>query len=460
MKKNVVSQIDDIIKSKSVAIVGASAAAGKVGRMFMDRYIEAGLQAIYPINPKENEILGFKAYPRVSDVPDRVDLVHVLLPPKAVVNTVKDCIEKGVKGIIVTSASFGLEGDDEKIKEAEMVRLANEKNIRILGPNCLGIYCPSSHLPFPLGPSMDQGSIGIVTQSGSFADLLTKIATAYGVYFSKAISCGNESDLNAVDLLEYLGEDEDTKIILAYLEGIKDGRKFNKLARKISKQKPILAWKCGASEAGAKAAASHTGAMAGSARVWKGVLNGAGVIQVNSLEEALDCLLMFNSQPLPKGNRVAVVTGPGGPAVGTMDACIEMELKVADFAPATKEEIKKIIPPFGSSADNPVDLSVAAIEMPHMYGGVIEHLNQDDNVDMIIVIGLGGDKFCRTIIDSTKNIQKPIAVAAIHPMDVVAQDYKTLISNGIPVYTDPRRGANALAKLVAYSEFRKKSANN
>ena len=443
-----------IINSKSVAIVGASGSPGKVGKMFMDRYIEAGFETIYPINPREEEILGLKAYASVADIPYPVDLVHILLPPKAVVPAINDCIKKGVKGIIVTSASFGLDGDDAKFKEQEIVRKAKEKNVRIIGPNCIGIYCPSSRLPFPLGQKIISGQIGIVTQSGSFADLLTKIATENGVYFSKAISCGNEADLNAVDFLEYLSKDEETKIILAYLEGTKDGRKFYRLAREITKTKPVIAWKCGSSEAGATAAASHTGAMAGDNNIWKGVFKGSGIISISSLEEALDCLYIFNCQPLPQGTKVGIVTGPGGPAVGAVDECIEFGLEVPRLSKETKEKIKNIIPPFGSSPENPVDLSIAAIEMPQMYGDVVKLLDKDDNVDMIVVIGLGGDVFCQTMIETAKDVQKPIAIAAISPMEVLACDFKSLLSNGIPVYPDPKRCINALSKFARYAKFR------
>ena len=445
------TQIDAIVNAQSVAIVGASGSPGKVGRLFLDRYVEAGCREIYPINPRENEILGLKAYPRVKDIPHPVDLVHILLPPNAVLGAVRDCIDKGVKGIIITSASLGIPEEQEQ----EIVHLARERGIRILGPNCIGIYAPASHLPFPLGPSMQEGSIGIVSQSGSFADLVTKIATSYGVNFSKAISCGNEADLTATDLLEYLGDDPDTEVILAYLEGITDGPRFNRLLGRISGQKPVIVWKCGATEAGAKAAASHTGALAGSRDIWEAVLNRSGAIQVSSLEEALDCIYMFSTQPMPGGNRIAVATGPGGPAVGALDACIDMGLEAARLDPATRESIRKVIPPFGGSAENPVDLSIAAIEMPQMYGPVIDCLNGDDNVDMIIVIGLGGDRFCHTIIEACKKIQKPIAIAAIHPLDVIARDYKTLLSKNIPVYTDAGRCANALAKLSAYADFQR-----
>ncbi|MFO7964960.1 MAG: CoA-binding protein [Desulfobacterales bacterium] len=453
MKRKTLVRIDDIIKAESIAVVGASESPGKVGRMFMDRYIEAGFTPLYPVNPRENAILGYKAYSLVSDIPHPVDLAHILLPPKAVAAAVTDCIDKGVKGIIITSADFGFESDDKKRREQELVHAAREKNVRIIGPNCLGIYCPSSRFPFPLGPTMDEGSIGIVTQSGSFADLVTRIATENGVYFSKAFSCGNEADLNAVDFFEYLGDDPDTAIILLYLEGIRNGRTFSELARKITRKKPVLAWKCGASEAGARAAASHTGAMAGTHHVWEGVFNGSGIIPIGSLEEALDCLYMFNSQAPPAGRRVAIATGPGGPAVGTVDTCHALGLEVPVLQKKTEEEIRKIIPPFGSSPQNPVDLSIAAIESPRMYGDVIRLLDKDENVDMILVIGLGGENFCQTVISAAEAIRKPMAVAAIHPLQSVAKDYKTLLKSGIPVYTDPVRCANALAKAVAYGEY-------
>lgn len=402
------------------------------------------------------KFLGLKAYPSVVDIPYPVDLAHILLPPKAVVPVIKECINKSVKGIIITSASFGFEGDESIIQEQRIVREAKERNVRIIGPNCIGIYCPSSHLPFPLGPAIKNGHIGIVTQSGSFADLVTKIATENGVYFSKAFSCGNEADLDVVSFLEYLGQDDETKIILTYLEGIKDGRNFNRLAREITKTKPVIAWKCGSSEAGARAAASHTGAMAGDHNIWKGVLKGSGIINISSMEEALDCLYMFRSQPFPQGKGVAIVTGPGGPAVGAVDACNEFGLKVPRLRSETKEKIKKIIPPFGSSSENPVDLSIAAIEMPQMYGDVVRLLDKDDNVDMIAVIGLGGDTFCHTMIEAAKDIQKPIAIAAINSMAVLACNFKTLLTKGIPVYPDPRRCVNALSKLADYAEFRKR----
>jgi len=237
---------------------------------------------------------------------------------------------------------------------------------------------------------------------------------------------------------------------------VTDGPRFKQILNRASKSKPVIVWKCGSTEAGAKAAASHTGALSGARDIWKGVLTGAGAIQIGSLEEALDCIYMFNTQPLPKGRRVAVATGPGGPAVGALDVCIEMGLEAACLGHATKARVKKIIPPFGGSHENPVDLTIAAIETPKMFGPVIDQLNRDNNVDMIIVIGLGGEAFNQAIINASKNLHKPIAVAAIHPLADISEDYQTLLNEKIPVYPDPWRCANVMAKLTAYAEFRRR----
>jgi acyl-CoA synthetase (NDP forming) len=373
-----------------------------------------------------------------------------------VIASVKECVAKGVRGIIITTAGFGEGGEKGKELEREMAQIARDGGARIVGPNCIGIYCPSSRLPFPRGSAMEGGSVGIVSQSGSFADHLSLIATLNGVKFSKAISCGNECDLNALDFLEYLGEDPETKIIIAYFEGIKDGRRFYQLTREISKKKPIIAWKSGTTEAGARAAASHTGALAGSRPIWEAVFKQVGIVNVNSLEEVLDCLYAFYYQRMPRGKKVAIITGPGGPAVGTTDACLNLGLEVPQLSENTKNELYKVILPVGTSAGNPVDLSIASAEAPRVYKDVIRILDRDENVDMLLAIGNGGKEFDDTIIEAMKESRKPLLVTLIMPIQLVLQDFKLLQTNSIPVYTDPRRAANALAKLANYAEFRRR----
>jgi acyl-CoA synthetase (NDP forming) len=457
MQSRIRSDLDPLFYPRSVAVIGASGSKGKVGRMWMDRFIEAGLETLYPVNLRETEILGIKAYPSLSDIPGPVDQALILLPPNAVPSAVEECIAKGVKGITINSATLGLEGEGRHIAEQELVQTARARGSRILGPNCNGIYCPSSKLPYPLGPSMKKGSIGIVSQSGSFADLLTFVATSNNIFFSKSVSCGNELDLNAIDFLEYLSEDQDTTTVLAYLEGVKDGCRFQRVALEISKKKPLILWKTGKTEMGAKAAATHTGALAGSREVWEGIIKGAGVISIKSFEEALDCLYTFNSQPLPKGNRVVIVAGTGGPAVGTVDTCLDLGLEVPPLSPDTQERLKRIIPRYGTSTANPVDLTIAVLVNPSMFGEVLRILIQDDDVDMLIIIGANADEaFFRGIIEQKKDLNKPIAVASINPLERLAKEYKAMLGNGIPIFPDPARAANALSKLATYADFRRK----
>jgi len=453
-EKNILAELDLLFHPRSVAILGASGKEGKVGRLFMERFIETGFQKLYPVNLRESEILGIKAYPTITDIPGPVDLALILTPPAAVIAAIKECVSKGVKGIIITTAGFGERGEKGKELEGEIARIARDGGARVVGPNCIGIYCPSSRLPFPMGPGRESGPVGVVSQSGSFADHLTVAATTNGIRFSKAISCGNECDLNAIDFLEYLGEDSETRIIAAYLEGMKDGRQFYYLARNISKKKPMIVWKCGTTEAGARAAASHTGALAGSGPIWNGVLRQAGIISVNSLEEMLDCLYALYFQPLPRGRKVGIITGPGGPAVGTTDACLELGLEVPQFCKETKEKLLKVVPPVGTSVDNPVDMSIAAAVASDIYGDVIRILGQDENIDMLLVIGSGGKQFDNAIMEGMRELRKPLAVAIIIPLELVLQDFRLLQGSSVPVYTDPRRAANALSKLADYVELR------
>jgi acyl-CoA synthetase (NDP forming) len=458
-EKNILAELDPFFHPRSVAILGASGKEGKVGRLFMDRFIETGFQKLYPVNPKESEILGIKAYPNLADIPGPVDVSLVLTPPGAVIGAIKDCVAKGVKGIIITTAGFGERGGEGKDVEREIARIAKEGGARVVGPNCIGIYCPSSKLPFPQGPGKEIGTVGVVSQSGSFADHLTVSATKNGVRFSKAISCGNECDLNATDFLEYLGEDPETEMIVAYLEGIKDGRRFFDIARAVSRKKPIIAWKVGTTEAGARAAASHTGSMAGSGKIWNGIFRQSGMIPAHSLEEILDCLYAVHFQPMPGGRNVAIITGPGGPAVGTTDACLELGLEVPPLSEETRRKLEKFIPPVGTSLGNPVDMSIAAAVVSDVYEDVIRILGQDEKIDMLIVIGSGGKQFDEAIIRAAKDLKKPLVVSIILPFELVQQDFKLLQENRIPVYPDPKRAANSLAKLADHLEFRNRTSS-
>lgn len=457
-EKTIFAELDPIFHPRSVALIGASGKHGKVARVLIDRFLETGFHPLYPVNPRESEIMGLRAYRKVTDIPGPVDLAIILTPTDAVLTAVRDCVAKKVRTIVITTSGFGEADKHGREVQEEMVRIAHEGGSRIIGPNCVGIYCPSSKLPFFQRAGTSPGSVGVVSQSGFFADFLTHTATANGIKFSKAISCGNEADLNALDFLEYLGEDPETALIVAYVEGINDGRRFFSLSKEISKRKPIFVWKGGLTETGAKAAVSHTGAMAGSRAVWEGVLRQTGIVAVRSFEEVLDCLYAFSFQPLPKGRRVAIISGPGGIAVSTTDTCLELGLEVPDFSTHTVERLRTIIPPVGGSVNNPIDLSLASLVNPHLYKQALTIVADDENIDMVLLVTIvGGEKLCETIREVRPALEatKPLVVAMMTgSMQAVAHDFPLMIESGASVYADAARAAKALAKLWEYAQFR------
>lgn len=459
MERDTVAELDRIFQPRSVAIIGASNREGSFGRTFVEGFIRMGFERIYPVHPREKEILGLVAYPSVKGISHEVDVAIVLIPPGAVLNVVEECAEKRVKGVVIFTAGFGEKGEDGKKIEQEMARIARQSGTRIIGPNSLGMYCPSSRfLSFPLalnvGLPTESGPVGGFSQSGSFFDYVAWAVTPKGIRFSKLVSCGNECDLNAVDFLEYLGQDRETKIIIAYLEGIKDGRRFYQLARRISKQKPIIVWKAGTTEAGAKAAFSHTGALAGSSQVWEAMFKQAGIITVSSYAEVIDCLFAFYYLPLPKGRRVAVVSGPGGAAVGASDNCVELGLELAKLSDHTRDRLAQVVPPVGGTADNPVDLGVAALLAPQTYGEAIRILSEDENVDMLLIFAIPDRPCSQGILEAVRSSGKPLVVALPALPEMAPSEYRFLSENGIPTYADTRKAASVLAKLADYAEFR------
>ena len=460
-EKTIFAELDSIFHPRSVAIIGASGKPGKIGRVLMDRFLEAGFQNLYPVNPGEHQVLGVKAYRSVTEIPGPVDMAMVLTPTDSALAAVRECAAKGVKTIVITTSGFAEAGDKGKAVQEEMVRIARESGARIIGPNCVGIYNPAARLPYLLGAGMAAGSVGVISQSGFFADYLTLTATGNGINFSKAISCGNESDLKATDFLEYLGEDPATETIVAYVEGMQDGRRFYEVAKEISKKKPIILWKGGITTSGARAAVSHTGALAGSGRIWEGALRQAGIISVTSFEQALDSLYTFHLQPLPKGKRIAIVSGPGGTAVGTTDKCLNLGLEIPQFSQRTVEKLRKAMPPVGGSVNNPIDLSLASMVAPRICKDALIIAAEDENIDMLLVIAVVGGELLRDLMsEALREIrrEKPLAVTVMAgTAQSVSWDLGLLLASGIPAYSDASRAAQALASLSEYADHRTRS---
>jgi len=426
--------------------------------MFLEGLIRIGFREIYPVHPRETELLGLKAYQSIRDIPHDVDVAILMTPPNSTLQVVQDCAEKGMKGIIVFTAGFGEKGAEGKKIEQEICRVASTRSIRVIGPNSIGVYCPTSKLlTFPQGLMHDitteGGPVGSFSHSGSFVDYLTYILTKKGIRFSKVVSCGNECDLNAVDFLEYFGQDKETRIIISYLEGIKDGQRFFQLAREISKEKPIIIWKGGATELGAKAAMSHTGALAGAKLVWDAMFEQTGIISVRSFEEIVDCLFCLYYLPLPKGKRIAVVAGMGGTNVGTTDNCIELGLEMARLSDATLERLTKILPPVGTSVGNPTDIGVAILVAPNLYGETLKVLSEDENVDMLLAISDPGRPCIQSIVEAAKTIKKPLAVTLFALPEFAAEEYAFLAQNKIAAFGDAKRAVAALAKISKYASY-------
>ena len=453
-----ISDLEQIFHPRSVSIIGASSREGSFGRMFLEGLIRIGFREIYPVHPRETELLGLRAYQGIKDIPHDVDVAILMTPPDSTLQVVQDCAEKGMKGIVVFTAGFGEKGAEGKKIEQEICRVARSKSIRVIGPNSIGIYCPTSKLlTFPQGLMHDitteGGPVGSFSHSGSFVDYLTYILTKKGIRFSKVISCGNECDLNAVDFLEYFGQDKQTKIIISYLEGIKNGRRFFELAREITKEKPIIVWKGGATELGAKAAMSHTGSLAGEKHVWEAMFEQTGIISVRSFEEIVDCLFCLYYLPLPRGRRIAVVAGMGGTNVGTADNCIELGLEMARLSGTTLERLAKLLPPVGTSVGNPTDIGVATLVAPNLYGETLKILNEDENVDMLLAISDPGRPCTQSIVEAAKIIKKPLAVTLFALPEFAAEEYAFLAQNNIATFGDAKRAVAALAKVSKYASY-------
>lgn len=463
MPTETVRQISQIFNAKSVALVGASDREGTFGRLFIEGFRDMGRARVYPVNPKREEILGIKAYPSISAIPDPVDLAVLLTPTEAVLGLVKEAVDKKLKGVVVFAAGFGELGDAGRELEREIGRIGKEGGARIVGPNCLGFFSPSAGIS-TLAMSLMQkvppecGSVGGFSQSGSFTDQIVWFLASKGAHFSAMVSCGNECDLAAEDYLEYFGQDDATKTIVAYMEGVKNGRRFFEVAREVAAKKPVVLWKGGMSEQGAKAAASHTGALAGSATVWNALFNQTGIVNVTCMQEVVDCALAFHFSSLPAGRRTAILSAHGGTGVATADNCLAAGLELPQFSEETKARLRQIMPEVGTSIGNPVDIGVASLLNQGLYGEAIEIIADDENIDMILV-NTSAIRACEEgIVQAAKNIGKPIAVSVFALPELVPEEYEYLAQNGIAAYPDAKRAAYALSRLAGFALAREGAA--
>lgn len=387
--REIYSTLKPLFHPRSVAIVGASRDPKKWGFHLLLNVVKGGYAGrIYPVNPREKEILGFQAYPTVAQIPQAVDLVVLVVPPSDILRVLSECGRNGALIGVVITAGFGEISREGKKLEGEMVRLARSLGIRLVGPNCQGIVStnPSrlyAHMP-PQFP--EPGPLGVVSQSGNLATSIIELANSMYLGFSRIISSGNEADLQTIDFLEYLAEDPQTEVILSYLEGIKDGERFIRAVKKVSSQKPLLMMKAGQTEAGVKAAFSHTGALTGSDDLFEGLCQQMGIIRPETLEEMVDIAAALLTQPLPKGRRVGILTLGGGWGVLAADYCAKAGLTLPQLSPGMVKTLDKVLPPWWNRI-NPIDMVAG-----YRKGDLIQSLEvflSSRQFDGVLMLGLG-----------------------------------------------------------------------
>jgi acyl-CoA synthetase (NDP forming) len=428
--------------------------SARPGQLFLRALLKPGYRGrIYPVNPNAQEILGLRCYPSVTSLPEVVDVAIVVVPPALAAPVVRECAEKGVKVAILFTAGFSELGTKEgRARGAELMAAVRSGPLRMVGPNCMGVYVPKSGLgSFPDMPS-EQGPIAFVSQSGSLSNRLVWSGGERGLAFSKVVSVGNQDDLETSDFLEYLAEDPETEIIAAYIEGARDGRRLWRALTAAGRSKHLVVWKVGRTQSGARAANSHTGALAGEAEVWSGMLRQAGAIQVRDLDELLDILVALRYLGRPTGDRMAIVTGPGGPAVSAADACEEAGLELAHLAEETETRLRGVVASAGTSVRNPVDIGLQLAAAAEMYRKALAATIDDPGVDAVVVIGSTAQgEGWQAHIDALGKLAQAAAKPVLHVSfgandPVVSQ---ALAAASIPTFPSAERALRAYARVRA-----------
>src|SRR5438093_3485630 len=442
---------------KSVAVIGASNRKGSVGRaVFTNILLNEYTGTVYPVNPKDRSISGVRSYPSVQDLPESVDMAVVVVPAAVVPSVTEACGKKGVKSLIVISAGFKEVGQEGAALEHQVASLAQKYSMRMVGPNCLGTINtdPAVRLNASFASRMPlEGSIAFASQSGALGEAVIDYASGEGIGFSKFISVGNKADVNENDILEYLREDPKTKVILLYIEDMVDGRKFVDTVSKVTEEKPIIAVKAGVSPEGAKAASSHTGALAGSDEAYNAILKQSGVLRVESIIDLFDYARSFAKQPPPRGNRVAIITNGGGPGIMATDASVRYGLQISQFSEATKAKLRAGLPK-EASVNNPIDLIGDA--QADRYELALQAL-QDESVDCGLVLltpqaMVDLKKVAETIASVGPRSGKTILTSILGLTDITPA-VEILESNNIPHYTFPESAVRALAAMYEYQRW-------
>ena len=465
-----------IFDPKTVAVIGASNNPGSWGHGIMKHLLHPTRRQIYPVNPNAAEVLGVKAYASVLDIPDPVELAVIVVAAPRVPTIIRECLQKSIKAAVVVSGGFAESGGEGVKLEADLVEVARQGGIRFIGPNTMGHADTSSQLStlawtFETPP----GPVGLLSQSGNYGHRILHRGMMSGIGFSKFVCTGNEADIRFADYFEYLAEDKDSKIIAAYIEGLREGRRFFELAKKVTPHKPVIVIKSGATKASAEAAMSHTATLAGSDDIYAAAFHQAGVLRVEDDDELCDVVTALLYQPLPHGKKIGILTIGGGLGVMSAEACEKEGLEIPKLALATIEKLNAQLPPRWSHA-NPVDMAgISMAENPVIFPSLFAMMD-DKNIDAILLqapIGANTDRLATMFTEEeikayrkaeeksldqlklrVKRDEKPVFMVKPAVEFATDPEVASLFSReGIPVYPSPRRAARVLNRLAWYRDY-------
>lgn len=452
-----------LFNPRSVAVVGASGSAKKVGYHVLKSLVEGGFRGpIYPVNPGYESIMGLKAYPSIRGLPEPVDLAIIAVPAKAAIEVLEQCGEAGVKGAVLITAGLGESEDEEGARlQEELRRVADRWGVKVVGPNTFGFVNPRARLNASFTPSfsrVEPGPIAIVSQSGGVCHMLLPHLIEQRVGASLIVGLGNRLNLDFPDVIEHLAEDDDTRSIALYIEGVDEPRRLMEAARGAARRKPIVAYKAGRSRVADRASRSHTGSLAGSYRLYRASFRQSGIIEADGCLELVAKAKALALQPTPRGRRVAIVTLVAGLGIIAADKCEEAGLELASLTSGTVERLRRLMPPH-TLRYNPVDLGFIASDMDRC-SEAIEAVFRDDNVDAVVVnyVYSWSEGYMslpvRAIVEAHRGTGKPVTMCLSYPHGVWDAEREVLEGAGIPTYPDPRLAVEAMAALAEYARIK------
>jgi acetate---CoA ligase (ADP-forming) len=440
--------LENIFNPQNIAIIGASEEPKKVGSGLVSNLLKSK-RNIYCVNPFKEKVFGMNTFKNINDIKERIDLAIIAIPASVVVQAVEDCIKKKVKGIIIVSSGFGETGEDGKEIEAKLKEMVNKANISLIGPNCLGIINLLNGLNASFAPIVPQkGNTALLSQSGAILDALIDRSINLNMGFSKIISYGNEADVELKDYLLYLKDDKETKVILLYFEGVKNGKEFFKVAKEVAKKKPIVVLKSGKSNKGKSAISTHTGSLAGEYEVYKAVFKQTGIIEVDSLEDLLDAGKVLSFENKCK-NGIGIITNGGGLGVLAVDYCEEFGVDLKELSKETIEKLKELEKV--SIKRNPLD--VLGDAPPERYEIGIRNLLEQKDINAVLVIQsmqimTEAEKNAKIIVELNKRFPSKPIICCFVGGPLIEKAVKYLEDNNIPNYSDPKRAIKAIKNLI------------